>query len=520
MTSIAPERLRLPRFGRLGTAAAFVVLAVALLPAADFRISGHDPWAELARMGQGLLSPDFSAIGTLARAAALTVAFAICGVALGASTGFALAPLYRFAPVRLFCVAIRSIHELFWAILLLQITGLSVTTGILAIAIPYAGIFAKVFSEYLDEADPRPAAAMPPRADFISVHFFARLPLAAREFQVYLLYRLECGLRSSAVLGFVGLPTLGFELDTFFKQGMYGAVAAVLIIYYVLIATMRLWMRWPLAPFYLLASIGFMATLASPPMAPGALIRFVTSDIVPAPLRNGDLGDPETWVRFGDWLHMLLFQQALPGLTATMIVAQLALVVAGFVALIGFPLLVVPVVGRFGSALGHIGLVVGRSTPEYMLAYIALQIFGPSMLPAVIALGLHNGAIIAHLLGRQSAHVHENLRPDAPRGLVLYAYELLPRIYGSFLALCLYRWEIIVRESAIVGLLGIATLGFYVDRAIQEIRIDRAIVLLLVTMLATVAIDAISRRLRKAIGIDGLVSRRDQVPGATEARLA
>ena len=497
MTSTVPERRR--RLGRVGTALVFVVLAAMLLPFADFRLGGHDPWAELQRMAAGLLSPDFSSIEALGWAAVLTVAFAMCGVALGASAGFVLAPFYRFVPVRNFCIAVRSIHELFWAILLMQITGLSATTGILAIAIPYAGIFAKVLAEYLDEADPRPAAAMPPRADLISVHFFARLPLARREFRTYLLYRLECGLRSSAVLGFVGLPTLGFELDTFFKQGMYGAVAAVLIIYYVLIGTMRLWMRRPLVPVYLTAAILVMAAMHNPPMAPGALARFLTHDILPAPLRSGDPGDPGTWAHFGDWLWTLLAGQALPGLAATLIVAQLALVLAGLVALLGFPLTVPPVAGRLGAALGHVALVIARSTPEYMLAYIALQIFGPSMLPAVLALGLHNGAIIAHLLGRQSAHLYQNLRPDASRGIVLYAYELLPRIYGSFLALCLYRWEIIVRESAIIGLLGIPTLGFYVDRAIQEIRIDRAVVLLIVTMLATVAIDWLSRRTRAAI---------------------
>lgn len=508
MTSIAPETPRRLRLGRVGLSALFVGIAVAVLPLGDFRISGHDPWAELARMASGLLSPDFSALGTLSHAAALTVAFAICGVALGAVAGFAMAPFYARRPVRFFCVSIRAVHELFWALMLMQVSGLSATTGILAIAIPYAGIFAKVFSEYLDEADPRPSAAMPVRADIVSVHAYARLPLAARECRNYLMYRLECGLRSSAVLGFVGLPTLGFQLDTFFRQGMYGAVGAVLMLYYVIIATMRLWMRRRLVPVYLVASVAFMASLATPPMASGALWRFLTSDIVPAPLRNGDLSNPDSWARLGDWLHLLLVGQALPGLAATMIVAQLALVVAGFVALVGFAFLVAPVVGRAGAWLGHVGLVVGRSTPEYMLAYIALQVFGPSMLPAVIALGLHNGAIIAHLVGRQAEHVHEKLRDDAPRGILLYAYELVPRVYGSFLALCLYRWEIIVRESAIVGLLGIATLGFYVDAAIQEIRIDRALVLLIVCVLATLAIDAASRRLRAATGLDRLASVR------------
>lgn len=504
MSFTAAAERTLPRLGRVGTAAAFVALAIALLPVADFRIAGHDPWAELARLGQGLLSPDFSAIGSLSHAALLTVSFAICGVAAGAATGFILAPFHRHGPVRLFCICIRSIHELFWAILLMQVTGLSAATGVLAIAISYSGIFAKVFSEYLDEADPRPVAAIPPGADPVSVHVFARLPLALREIRIYVLYRLECGLRSSAVLGFIGLPTLGFELDSFLKQGMYGAVAAVLIVYYVLIATMRLWMRWPLVPAYIAASFAFLAMLKTPPMASGALWRFLTSDIVPAPLRNGDLGEMATWGRFWSWLENLLVNQALPGLAATMIVAQIALVLAGIVALIGFPLIVRPLTGRIGAFFGHVGLVVGRSTPEYMLAYILLQIFGPSMLPAVLALGLHNGTIIAHLLGRQSAGIHEGLRADAPRGANLYFFELLPRVYGSFLALCFYRWEIIVRESALVGLLGISTLGFYVGAAIQEIRIDRALVLLAVTMLATIAIDLVSRRMRAALGIESL----------------
>ncbi|RMJ20410.1 hypothetical protein PHISP_08720, partial [Aspergillus sp. HF37] len=95
------------------------------------------------------------------------------------------------------------------------------------------------------------------------------------------------------------------------------------------------------------------------------------------------------------------------------------------------------------------------------------------MLPAILALGLHNGAIIGHLLGRQATGL--TLRADAPRGLTLWGWEIVPRLFGPFVALCLYRWEIIIRESAIMGILGIATLGFYLDDAIGELRIDRAV---------------------------------------------
>ena len=69
--------------------------------------------------------------------------------------------------------------------------------------------------------------------------------------------------------------------------------------------------------------------------------------------------------------------------------------------------------------------------------------------------------------------------PDAPKGLNLYCYETVPRLYGQFLAYVLYRWEIILRESAIFGILGVATLGYYVDAAISEFRLDVAVVLIL-----------------------------------------
>ncbi|WP_299362131.1 hypothetical protein [uncultured Paracoccus sp.] len=95
------------------------------------------------------------------------------------------------------------------------------------------------------------------------------------------------------------------------------------------------------------------------------------------------------------------------------------------------------------------------------------------------------------------------LRADAPRGATLWGYELAPRLLGPFLALCLYRWEIIVRETAGMGLLGIATLGFFIDSAVAELRLHRAMVLLVAAGLLTAAIDSISRLVRRRIGAGG-----------------
>ncbi|SDF33533.1 PhnE/PtxC family ABC transporter permease [Limimaricola pyoseonensis] len=513
MARAAPAPPRRLRAGRV--LAGFGLLTLAALFFADLDLSRPDPWMTLQRIGAGLLSPDLSDPGGLAYAAALTVAFAVCGVFAGAAAGFLLSFGYGLRPVRAFCILIRSVHELFWALLLLGLTGLGPLTGVLAIALPYTGIFAKVFAEYLTEADPAAARALPAGTPRLSRLLWARLPQALPELGAYTLYRLECGLRSSAVLGFVGLPTLGYLLETDFRQAQYGAAASALGVYLLLILPIRHWMRLKLAPLWLAASAWLLARHPSPPMGDGALMRFL-SDLTPAPLRHGDWASAQGWSDLWPWLDKVLIEQALPGLVATLVLSQVALALAALVAATGFPLIVRRVTGRLGALLGHLALVLARSIPDYMLAFLILQITGPSMLPAILALGLHNGAIIAHLLGRQGEALVPRLRPDAPRGLRLAAWELLPRLSGNFFALCLYRWEIIVRDSAILGLLGIATLGFYVDAAVQELRIDRALLLLLVSALLTLGIDALSGWIRARMRLSAPGMRRAE-PEAAEA---
>jgi len=92
----------------------------------------------------------------------------------------------------------------------------------------------------------------------------------------------------------------------------------------------------------------------------------------------------------------------------------------------------------------------------------------------------------------------------------------VPRLYGQFLAYALYRWEIILRESAIFGILGVATLGYYIDAAISEFRLDVAVVLILVTALLSMAVDAFSRGLRRRLRIDTMPTRLSEAP--SEAR--
>lgn len=503
-----------PKLGYGSASSMFLLLAALAIPVADLSVAALDPWAELHRLAAGLAQPDLVSIEAMS--VVWTVAFAVLGVSIGASAGFLLALLFaRMRAIRLLCAFLRSVHELFWALLLIQVTGLSPTTGILAVAIPYAGIFAKVFAEMIEEADLPAERALPAGASTVARFAYVRIPELAPQFWTYTLYRLECGMRSTLVLGFVGLPTIGFHLDGYFKQGHYAQAAALLFAFYALVGTRRLWARPVTVPVLILASLLLLPDTVGSVSALSNLGRFLTLEIVPSPLRGAELLSLATWGELLAWLRPIVTEQVAPGLVQTLVLSQIALVAMATIGLLLFPFICDRFVGRIGKPLGRVALVLVRSTPEFMLVYVLLQLLGPSMLPAVIALSVHNGGIVAYLMGRHADALQ--YRPDAPKGLDLYAYETVPRLYGQFLAYVLYRWEIIVRESAIFGILGIATLGYYVDAAISEFRLDTAVVLIVATALLSMAIDAFSRALRRRLRIDKMPMRLSEAP--SEARI-
>lgn len=468
----------------------FAVVGIGCLLLADINISRPDPWHELSLMGQGLMNPHIHSWPETLASIATTLSFALQGIVLAAVSGFILSLGYRWLPVRTLCAFIRSIHELFWALLFIQIVGLSTLTGLLAIAIPYAGTLAKIYGELFEETNPAPINNLAP-ASSLSKFFYTTLPLAWQPLVAYTRYRFECSIRSSVVLGFIGFPTLGFHLESALSDGHYNEAAALLYILFFVVLSFQIWLRARLLPIYLIASIWYL-----PPHAATSwetAMRFLTQDIIPAPLR-GSWTD-STLNDLSGWFDYLWQNQLWPGLIDTLVLSQIAVVATGLITLICFPLnstlFFSPIARRLGDSI----LIFSRSTPEYLLAFIGLLLLGPSMLPAVIALAIHNGAIIAHLVGRYSDQLV--LRVDTNQGLDRYFYDVLPRVYRQFLAFLFYRWEVILRETAILGILGITTLGFYIDSAFEEFRFDRAAVLILASAILNMSVDYCARTLRR-----------------------
>lgn len=147
-----------------------------------------------------------------------------------------------FSVTRALIAALRSVHELLWAVLFLAAFGLTPVSAVVAIAIPFTGCFAKVFSEVLDET-PRDAAdaLRGCGASALQVFLVALLPRALADMEAYTFYRFECAVRSSTILGFFGLPTLGFFIATSFENLYFGEVWTYLYTLFALVVALEWW---------------------------------------------------------------------------------------------------------------------------------------------------------------------------------------------------------------------------------------------------------------------------------------
>ena len=480
------------------TSLIFILLALACLCIADIEVSTLSPRTEISRLFIGAITPDFGVLFEQRQAFLNTLVFAICGLSLALPFGILLAATFRFRLVRYYCAFVRSIHEIFWAFLFIPLVGLNSFCGILALAIPYAGIFGKVFAEILQEADQKPLRGLPRHCSRLSGFIYFVLPTIWHDVKHYTLYRFECALRTSAVLGFIGLPTLGFHLETAFREGYYSEAAAILYAFFAIIGTVHYWMRPKLVWVYVLGAILLISKEIT--LSLDNISRFFTYEILPWPIRRSGVADGSynthfSFTEVSDWAGSIFNSEIIPGAFQTLLLTQISLVGSGIVALLLFPWISKHFFGPLVRTLSHYTLVAMRTVPDYIVAYILILVLGPSMLPAILAISIHNGAILAQLM-RQKTDATPLPIGSSKHRLNRYLFEIIPQVFGQFLAFLFYRWEVIMRESAILGILGIYTLGFYIDSAIAEDKMDTAILIILSMAFLNLCIDSISQRVR------------------------
>ncbi|OFA04206.1 ABC transporter permease [Duganella sp. HH101] len=248
--------------GRVAATAVCLLILWPTLVVAEFKPWILFDWQSLTATGRFLADFLVPAHGTeflamLLEQTWLTIAIATSGLALallGAipatliingrlsvsrlGTG-RMRPLARVVrqSVRWALVLLRSVPELVWALLFVRIIGLGPTAGVLAIALTYCGMLGKVYAEILESSDAHASDTLLANGSGrLAALLYGALPEAASELMSYTVYRWECAVRGSVVMGFVGAGGLGQRMDESMKMLAGAEVSSMLLVFVLLVA--------------------------------------------------------------------------------------------------------------------------------------------------------------------------------------------------------------------------------------------------------------------------------------------
>ncbi|MFB8788357.1 MAG: ABC transporter permease subunit [Potamolinea sp.] len=443
----------------------------------------------------------------------------------------------------------RAIHELIWGLFFVNIFGLDPLVAILAIAIPFGAITAKVFSEILDETPRKPLMALlGSGVSPLNAFAYSLIPQAFLNLLSYSFYRFECSIRSAAVLGIIGAGGLGYQMLLSLQSLRYEEMWTFLIALVGLSGLTDFWsamLRRRLgAPSRLdlnvlnLKKRNRLPSQADPVVKAsflGAVVLlifsfwYIQADFSKlwsprtAKLLAGVIQStfPPDLGQMSDLLTLSAQTLALSILAMT--VAGIGGILLSFPAAQNFllpggildtgnsrppqpPLLrkvITPYWGTFVLVFTRFLLLFTRAVPEPIWALIFLFVLFPGILPGAIALGLHNLGI----LGRLMAEVTENLDERPMRSLKalgatgpqVFLYAVLPRTLPRFVAYILYRWEVCIRSTVIVGLVGAGGLGRLLTEQLSNFDYKGLVTTLIVFISLTFLVDLISASVRKSL---------------------
>lgn len=148
-------------------------------------------------------------------------------------------------------------------------------------------------------------------------------------------------------------------------------------------------------------------------------------------------------------------------------------------------------------------IVASRSVNSLIWALLIVQITGPGLFAGVLAIGIRSVGMISKLLYESIEEINrEPIEAAMATGATspqVFVYAYVPQLLPVFVGITVYRWEINIRESTIIGIVGGGGIGFLLNSAINRLAWDQTLVIL-ITILATVILaEWVSAKVRERV---------------------
>jgi phosphonate ABC transporter permease subunit PhnE len=257
------------------------------------------------------------------------------------------------------------------------------------------------------------------------------------------------------------------------------------------------WKRFTLAErmmrslFYVVVLLAIVWSLQS--------IEIIPEFLYDAPQQTVDLFVrmwPIDWAWYPKVVHAALIETLHTATLGTVLAVALASLVSLLVARNITRSVVLNTIGRFI-------LVATRSVHAMIWALFFVAMFGPGALAGTLAIAVHSigftGKFLSEAIEEAKPGPIEALTATGAAPLAILLKGYWPQVKPAFLAIAVFRWDINVRESAVLGLVGGGGLGMALDTALSNLYWDQAGLVLVVIFAVVIITEIVTAWIRSRI---------------------
>ena len=148
-------------------------------------------------------------------------------------------------------------------------------------------------------------------------------------------------------------------------------------------------------------------------------------------------------------------------------------------------------------------IVSSRSINALIWALMLVTIIGPGVLAGILAIALRSIGFCAKLLYEAIEEIDESqveaVRATGASGAQVTAYGIVPQVLPAFAGISVFRWDINIRESTVLGLVGAGGIGLPLNSAITTLTWTRVSLILLIIIATVIVSEWVSAKVRHTI---------------------
>jgi phosphonate transport system permease protein len=404
----------------------------------------------------------------------------------------------------------RAVPDLLFAVIFVRALSIGPLPGILALAFHSIGMVGKLLADAIEQTEKLPREAVTSvGASRLQTIIATVVPQIVPAFVSVALFRLDINLRSSTVLGLVGAGGVGLLLKETLGQLAYSeALGVVTVIFIFILAMEGLAAAVRSSVLRLETDEGRSSTIIKEDKSASSKVSKPNPKILP----------PWTRQRVSSFGYSLLFlslvvigflsvnvdffellfsffdiftftfrmippdfvtawPQIVSGMTETLAIAAVATVLGSLISIpLGFLAAQNVTVNKLVYGISRVVLVIIRGIPELILAIIFVAAIGLGPVAGIFALSIGTAGFLAKLVADSIEEIdpapREAVRATGATRMQELFVSVIPQVMPALVGQLLYTFDINIRSSAILGIVGGGGIGFLLFNSMKVLAFD------------------------------------------------